>query len=177
MRSLVLVSFLCLAHITHAQEPDQLGDNISRFSAGIFCAPEVIGENPAPDTLAGVTNIIAEQPEFVSLSRSVPAVLGLGFGVISSVKAPTEQEVLIIVTHPPMRSDGLTRQSYSRIYVPGVESFTMYQFDYEYELVIGRWTITATDGERLLFRAGFDVTAPEFAPELADYCGYRELLS
>ena len=150
---------------------------IGSFSAGIFCAPEVVGTNPAPDTLAGVTNIIEEAPEFVSTGRRVPAVSGMGFGVKSRAKGAPLTFVTIVVTHPPMGDGGATSQSYITNIGSEGSSLTMYQFDFDYELVEGPWSITAYEGDETLFRASFTVVAPQLVPELASVCGYENLLS
>jgi hypothetical protein len=160
-----------------AQSIDELGPLMASFRAGIFCAPKVINTTPAPDTVAGVTNIIEDVPPFVSAGRNVPAVLGMGFGILSSSKQQILLDVLVVVTHPPMGEGGVTRQSYYTDVTNTGESLTLYQFDYAYELVEGPWTITATLGDEVLFRAGFTVVPPAQVPELAGVCGYEDLLS
>lgn len=160
-----------------AQSIDQLGPLMSSFRAGIFCAPKVVNTTPAPDTVAGVSNVIEDVPPFVSAGRNVPAVLGMGFGILSSSKQQMLLDVLVVVTHPPMGEDGVTRQSYYTEFTDIGESMTLYQFDYAYELVEGPWTIAAMQGDELLFRAGFTVVPPAMVPELAGVCGYEDLLS
>lgn len=160
-----------------AQGIDQLSPLLSSFKAGVFCAPKVISTTPAPDTVAGVTNIIEDVPPFVSAGRNVPAVLGMGFGVLAGSKQLLLLDVLVVVTHPPMGEAGVTRQSYYTDITNIGQSMTLYQFDYDYELVEGPWTITATQGDEILFRAGFTVVPPAIVPELAGVCGYEDLLS
>lgn len=159
------------------QSVDQLGPQIARFRAGIFCAPEVVSTTPAPDTVAGVTNVIEAVPPLVSNGRKVPAVQGMGFGVLSGARDQLLLDVLVVVTHPPMGEAGITRQSYSSEITNFGESMTLYQFDYAYELVEGPWTITASKDGVILFRAGFTVVTPAMVPELAGVCGYENLLS
>lgn len=174
---LVVLGLILAAGPMSAQSIDQLGPLMSAFKAGIFCAPTVVSTAPAPDTVAGVTNVIEEVPPFVSAGRNVPAVLGMGFGILSGSKQGMLLDVLVVVTHPPMGDDGITRQSYYTQITNVGESMTLYQFDFDYELVQGPWTITATQGDDLLFRAGFTVVPPQQVPELAGVCGYEELLS
>lgn len=173
---LVGLALVCSGPL-RAQSVDQIGPLISSFKAGIFCAPTVVRTEPAPDTVAGVTNIIEDVPPLVSAGRNVPAVLGMGFGILSGAKQAMLLDVLIVVTHPPMGDAGVTRQSYYSDITNTGESMTLYQFDYDYELVQGPWTITATQGDTLLFRAGFTVVPPQQVPELAGVCGYENLLS
>ena len=165
------------ANVAVAQSVDAVSPQISAFRAGIFCAPEVISTSPAPDTVAGVTNVLETAPPFVSAGRNMPAVLGMGFGVMSKSKNQVLLDVLIVVTHPPMGEGAVTRQSYYSEISSFGESMTLYQFDYDYELVQGPWTITASQGDTVLFQAGFNVVAPHLVPELAGICGYEELLS
>ena len=175
-RFAIILSMLWAAPLW-AQSIDQLGPLMSSFRTGIFCAPNVINTTPAPDTVAGVTNIIEDVPPFVSAGRNVPAVLGMGFGILSSSKKQMLLDVLVVVTHPPMGEAGVTRQSYYTEITAIGESMTLYQFDYAYELVEGPWTITAMQGDELLFRAGFTVVPPALVPELAGVCGYEDMLS
>ena len=176
-RPVILALTLLSAGAVSAQSIDQIGPLMSSFKAGIFCAPTVVSTEPAPDTVAGVTNVIEDVPPLVSSGRNVPAVLGMGFGILSGSKQGMLLDVLVVVTHPPMGDAGVTQQSYYTQITNTGESMTLYQFDYAYELVQGPWTITATQGDDLLFRAGFTVVSPQQVPELAGVCGYEGLLS
>ncbi len=155
---------------------DVVGPLIGSFAAGIFCAPEVVGTNAAPDTVAGVTNIIVGEPNFVSTGRTVPAVPGMGFGVKSRAKSAPLTFVTVVITHPPMGGGRVTSQSYTTNIGSEGSSLTMYQFDFDYELVEGPWSITAFDDDETLFRARFTVVSPQLVPELAGVCGYEDLL-
>lgn len=177
LRPTVFALTLLSAGPVWAQSIDQLGPLMSSFKAGIFCAPTVVSTTPAPDTVAGVTNVIGAVPPLVSSGRNVPAVLGMGFGILSGARQKMLLDVLVVVTHPPMGDAGVTQQSYFSQITNTGESMTLYQFDFAYELVQGPWTITATQGDNLLFRAGFTVVPPEQVPELAGVCGYENLLS
>jgi Domain of unknown function (DUF3859) len=149
---------------------------ITKLAAGVLCAPEVTGTVPAPDTVAGVTNVIDRLPPFISRSRTVPAVIGVGFAVTttSAVELP---EVRIEVTHPPMGPDGITVESYPGAIWTDGSGFAMYQFDYDYELVTGPWTVAAFLDTQELWSVTFDVVAPADVPGLAIPCGYQDLLS
>jgi len=174
MRSLFL--FALMASPALAQ--DQRSGAISFLETGVICAPDGMTTSPAPNTVAGVTNVIEEDPPFVSTFNRVPAVMGIGFGA----KAQSEafegiSNVVISVRHPAMGKDGVTVQSY-QTRISGIDpSITFYQFDYEYELLLGSWTIEARKDGQLLYRSQFDVVAPHKVPELAGICGFQELLS
>lgn len=156
----------------------QTSDAIASLSAGVVCGPPVIGSSPAPDTIAGSTHIIAEDPPFIAEIRQVPAVIGIGFGVKAQARDPSGlSDVTMTVTHPPIGDAGTTTQSY-RSWVSGTEpSMTFYQFDEEYERVTGTWTFTATHAGEELFAVSFDVVPPQALPDLAAACGYLDLLS
>lgn len=153
-------------------------DLIASMEAGVICAPEVVDLRVAPDTVSGTTNVIDSDPPFVSNTNRVPAVLGIGFGVKAMAADPAGiGEVLMVVTHPPMGDQGATRQSFmSR--VNGTEtSLIFYQFDYGYELLPGTWTMTAFAGKVVIYEATFEVVPPRMVPELAEVCGFQNLLS
>ena len=151
---------------------------ITSLTAGVVCGPPVIGSSPAPDTIAGTTHIVAEDPPFIAEITQVPAVLGIGFGVKAQAMNPDGlSDVTINVTHPPMGRGGITQQSY-QTWISGADtSMSFYQFDEEYERVTGTWTFTASHAGDELFSVSFDVVPPTALPELAEACGYLDLLS
>ncbi len=177
MRVLLFLALAALPLPVAAQGADEVGGGIAAFEAGIICAPEVTGTLPAPDTVAGVTNIVDGPVEFVSRGRNVPAVLGMGFGARAQAKSKDLYAVTVVVTHPPMGAQSQTRQSYQTVVRADQKSVTLYQFDFDYELVPGPWVIEAYDGDVLLYRANFNVVVPSLVPELASICGYENLLS
>lgn len=174
--SFLTLFLACSPALAGAEPGDVVADVIGYFDAGIICSPEPLSTLPAPDTLAGTVNIIEGIPPFVSTSRIVPGLVGVGFGVVRSVISPDPFEVTVIVRHPPMGADGVIEQSYSTLIGqdPGV---SLYDFEYPHEIVPGAWSIAATDGEQLLFEAHFTVVPPAKVPELAAICGYEALLS
>jgi hypothetical protein len=117
-------------------------------------------------------------PPFVSNSRIVPATIGVGFGVKArATDAGGLQDVIMVVTHPPMGKEKIQTQSFQTRISGDASSVTFYQFDYAYELVTGRWQMTAMHGETVLYQASFDIVPPQRVPELAGACGYEDLLS
>lgn len=161
---------------------DHVSPLLSAFQAGIVCAQDTGETAPAPGTIAGFTNIITTEPDFVSPTRRVPAVLGIGFGVKSRARRPPGYDtVLVTVTHPPMGANGVTVETYITAIrgedgTPGL-SITLFQFDTDYELVTGPWTISASEAGKQLFHAKFTVLPPREVPELAQVCHYQGLLS
>ncbi len=158
--------------------PDATSAALASVQSGVVCPPPTIGSSPAPDTLAGTTHLIEEEPPFVSLSNRVPAVIGIGFGVKAMAEATLGIDtVTMTVTHPPMGDGGATAQSFETR-ISGLDpSLTFYQFDYDYELVRGIWQMEASKNGTVLYRTTFEVVAPELVPELASICGFENLLS
>ncbi len=154
------------------------GPEIAGVEVGVICPPEPVGSSPAPGTLAGTTHVIDEDPPFVSNTRIVPAAIGIGFGVKAlATDAAGLQDVVMVVTHPPMGKEKISTQSFQTRIGGNAPSVTFYQFDYAYELVTGRWQMTAMSDDTVLYQASFDVVPPQDVPELAGVCGYENLLS
>lgn len=181
MRMKIRMFFIILLiwpFLIFAQEADFFSPRIREAQAGIFCAPEIITTVPSPDTVSGESNIMKYEPEFISHSRNVPAVLGMGFGLKIMASEYDIHDVVTTATHPPMGPEGVTKQTFNTSWISSTDlSFMLYQFDYDYEMVQGPWTLNAWDGETLLFQAHFNVVSPQMVPELASACGYEDLLS
>jgi hypothetical protein len=173
----LLVLAATLAPALPAAAQDIASPLVAELAAGIVCAPKVTGTLPAPDTVAGVTNLIDSLPPFVSDSRIVPAAIGLGFAVTSRAAKADLLDVRVELTHPPMGPEGATRQSYATDILASGESFTLYQLEAEYELVEGPWTMAAYAGDTLLWQVDFTLMPPELVPDLAAPCGFADLLS
>jgi hypothetical protein len=151
---------------------------IQHLDAGLLCAAEPVGATPAPDTIAGETHIIGQEPDFVRLSQRVPATLGIGFGIKSqALGAEGIGNVDMVLTHPPMGQDQVTTQRFTTS-ISGIDpSLTFYQFDYAYELVLGTWTFTAMSGDDVIYTVNFEVVDPRQVPELSGLCVGLDLLS
>lgn len=179
MRRLIYsLVFAPIAALAQSLPPDTVSPLVASMEAGVICAPETTGELEAPGTIAGTTHLIAEEPPFIAVTRRVPAVLGVGFGIKSRSIAPTGLDgVLMTVTHPPMGDGGVTTQTFETVIRGNDPSLTFYQFDFDYELLPGVWQLQATLDDEVLYRASFEVLPPEMVPELAQACGFEELLS
>lgn len=176
----ILSTLICIPFAAFAQapQPDVIASTMASVEAGVICAPEATGVLDAPDTVAGTTHVIAEEPPFVAITRRVPAVLGIGFGVKSrTADFAGLNGVTMTVTHPAMGSAGATQQSFATTIRGTDPSLTFYQFDFDYELLPGIWQMTADFEGEILFRTTFEVLPPEDVPELAAICGFEELLS
>ena len=180
-RLICLIAALFLPALVWAQaalEPGKVSPDIASFEAGVICPPESVGTNPAPGTLAGETHIIDVDPPFVSTTRRVPAVMGIGFGVkaLAADQAGLD-DVIMVVTHPPMGDGQVQTQSYVTRISGASPSLTFYQFDFAYELVTGVWQMAAMKDGKVLYRTSFEIVPPRMMPELASVCGFESLLS
>ena len=162
-----------------AQDGDFRSPMLGFFEAGVLCAPETNQTHDAPDTVAGSTHIVQQAPPFVSHGRVVPAVLGIGFGVRSGLVPGVEQDdVVMSISHPPFAGSGAIQQSFStHIGAQDAPGITFYQFDHGYELALGEWTMTAIAGDVVIYEASFVVVPPSALPELANVCGFEDLIS
>lgn len=161
-----------------ALDPGSISPEIANLEAGVICPPESVGSSPAPGTVAGATHIIDIDPPFVSTSRRVPAVIGIGFGVKAmAADGLGLDDVTMVVTHPPMGKEQVRTQSYGTRISGVAPSLTFYQFDYPYELVTGLWQMTAVRNDEVLYHTSFEVVPARQVPELASICGFENLLS
>ena len=183
MRCFLLSSALAISGgaVVFAQADDFKSPLLGFYDAGVLCAQDATVVRDAPDTVAGTTHVIEDAPPFVSKGRIVPAVIGIGFGVRAGLVGDVGQDgVAMRVTHPALSGggNGATEQSFmtniGSELSPGV---TFYQFDYDYELALGDWTMTASVGDVTLYETTFTVVSPRALPELAGVCGYLDLLS
>ncbi|MCC5974974.1 MAG: DUF3859 domain-containing protein [Rubellimicrobium sp.] len=170
MRTAITGIALIWLAATAAAEGDVVGRAIGSFEAGVFCAPPTIGTRPSPETVAGTTHVVDVTPEFLSNSRLVPAEIGFAFGVLARSKSADLWDVTMVVTHPPMGPEGTTEQRFDTFIGADLPSMTYYQFDHESELLPGRWTLEARDGESVVYRASFTVLPPHEVPALAGVC-------
>jgi hypothetical protein len=176
----VLALLVCapLAAFAQSPLPDITTPAMASVQAGVICAPDSLGVQDAPGTVAGTTHIIDEEPPFVAATRRVPAVLGIGFGIksrTSDVNGMTG--VQMTVTHPPMGDSGATAQTFATTIRGTDPSLTFYQFDFDYELLPGIWQMEASFAGKTLYRTTFEVVPANQVPELAEICGFVDLLS
>lgn len=159
-------------------QPDMVSSKIALHEAGIICAPPTTGLSDAPETVAGTTHLIDIEPAFVSTKRRVPAVIGIGFGIKAQAASPLGlPDITMSISHPEMGKQRVELQAFGSSISGTEKSLTFYQFDFDYELVTGFWQMEASQGDEILYRTTFEVLSPDQVPELAQICGFENLLS
>ena len=137
---------------------------------GIFCPYDRKGSLAAPDTVMGTVDLIDDVPVDVH-ATTVPAHLALAFGArYRLMDGEPDQTATIIVTHPPMGPDHVTRQSWHMMLFAGDNGLSTYRFDRPDELVIGLWTLQIMIEGQTVLSQDFNIVAPRNAPMALDVC-------
>lgn len=156
-----------------AQEQSEnpyLSELVAEFDFGLYCAAEPLRRDEAPGTASGRVNIVPALPEFPIRQLVVPAELGVGFGVLVRLEEEAPRAATITVTHPPYADTGVSIEQWETE-LDGVDlSLNGFSFDGVNELLPGRWTFTASDGETVIYSIAFEVVRPSAAPNAAGIC-------
>lgn len=145
---------------------------------GLHCPYEIASRTAAPDTVIGTVDTIAGRASAVQLTHTVPAILGLAFGVqLKLIPGASYNDVQVLVTHPPMGEDGTTSQSWSTDTQSAGWTVNMYRFDFPQELLPGTWNISLVGDGRVVFSTDFNVIAPPAGMTLEGICSGKDILS
>ncbi len=172
LRFVLLPLLACLPHIAQANP------QVLSAQAGFLCNVHEYGSEPAAGTLEGRTDLIDSARLRVMPTTIVPATLGVHAGILLHRDPAYTAPLRVVVTHPPMGSDGMTEQSFFTNQPSDGKIGAGWQFEYDYELLPGPWSITLLDGDTLLYRFDFTVVPPAaFPPDITICDGGPELLS
>ncbi|NDV98427.1 DUF3859 domain-containing protein [Yangia sp. PrR002] len=140
---------------------------------GVICQITAEGARPAPETEQGVINLVEPGRRIDVATEVVPAALGISFGIRFMLADDAPPMALrVVVTHPPMGSRAIERESWVTNAVPGAPGLSLFTFEYPYEMVEGAWTMALeAGGERLLEQHFSVVPAEAAAPVLAACAG------
>ncbi len=139
-------------------------------SAGVYCAIDSVGHEIAPGTDVGRIDLLEHIPNFQWSTMTVPAKIGVSFGVkTKTVNDVSYDNVIVTITHPPFGETGTTQQSY--VTTLGGTSINAYSFDIPRELTLGTWTLTARWQDTIFYTASFEVVEPIQALHIAQGCG------
>lgn len=165
------------ARSTSATSGDFVTAPIEMEEAGIYCPSDHVGTEPAPETESGYILLMAGDQRVALHSRTVPAHLGISFGVrIRLAPGVDAGDYRMVVQHPPFGPMDITHESWDPNLRDdwGVRSF---QFEYEREMQIGLWSFEVQHGDKVLMRQTFNVVPMADAPEAVDLCFGSTFLS
>ncbi len=146
-------------------------DAIDRLVYGVYCADAPVELEPAPDTAAGVVNIMPDLPVMRAETTLVPAQIGIGFGVLVETRdGEVFDPVLVTITHPPYRDSGIEVERWTTSLDDQDPGLVGFSFEVASELVTGPWTFEAEHDGELLFRIDFEVVPAGLLPDLAQGC-------
>lgn len=138
---------------------------VAEFDYGYFCALEPVDEGVAEGTISGTVSFVEGPPPFIATGPLVPARIGIGFGVHVRARDGFAGDVTVVIEHPPMGPDRVTRQVWITHLSADERDYLGYSFDYEYELVTGPWRMSASSDGRLVYAAEFEVLAAALMPD------------
>ncbi|MCU0826722.1 MAG: DUF3859 domain-containing protein [Tabrizicola sp.] len=147
--------------------PPTAGPGIVIADFGIYCRQDRTQLEPAPGTSAGHVRLLESSPDFVFRQQTIPARLGISFGV-ASVADRDIPDARIEVWLPGAPSPEMW---YSNMYAGDSET-RGFTFDHSHELVTGPWRMEAWDGETLLYRIEFEILPGTELPGLSSDCDF-----
>ena len=171
MRALIPALMLSLAvmpaaaPVAAAPAVPEAGAGIDLLDVGIYCLPSDTRPEAAPETELGYINVYDGTPRFIHHRQTVPAVLGLSFGVhytsdhdIGDVRVETWRP-------------GQTRPDAWTVSVAAdAAQSNGFTFETTDEMRTGTWRMEAWDGTRLLYRVEFDVQPADALPGIGPDC-------
>jgi Domain of unknown function (DUF3859) len=134
-------------------DPKQIKD----FSFGIFC-------KRSSDYVTNDENAIEEKveryntaPPLVAQTQIVPALHGLMFGVQGLSARPSDMVVTMVVEHPPLGDNGVTRESWDAMVLTDQMTMNGYVVGLNFGSPIGTWTVSAFRSGRKVYEVEFEV--------------------
>ncbi|SHI83965.1 DUF3859 domain-containing protein [Wenxinia saemankumensis] len=143
-----------------AARAEQIGASVAAWQAGVVCAGE-FGQSGSAADIA-----------FIARTQTVPAVVGMGFGIRAQVNVPGGvPDATITVDHPPFTPGGPTREQYSAgLSDQGMSGF-FYRFETPQEAAVGNWTVTASANGVVIYSLDFEVVQARQGDGLLQACG------
>lgn len=133
---------------------------VAEIEVGYMCHMPSGEEVIAEDTISGTISNVVGSPQFLRLGTTIPAEIGIEFGILARVLPEFEGPVIFQVQHPPQGATGVTRESWSSSLSASEMSFAGFSFEKPYEVTPGEWTLSAMSNGRLIYSVTFDVVAP-----------------
>ncbi|MEQ5871711.1 DUF3859 domain-containing protein [Sagittula sp. NFXS13] len=138
---------------------------------GVICDIEKGRTRPAPDTVSGVLNVVNQHHPIDVHTATVPAEMGLSFGIRADLPDGAEGGTFsIIVTHPPMGPQGQTVESWTTTLSPGDPALNLFTFELPYELVQGDWRFQIARADDIVLEQHFTVLPAGSVPAVQRAC-------
>lgn len=139
------------------------------FSAGFFCELQPDRYQDAPQTRTGHIDIFERPFNFVHIGPRVPALPGIGFGIVGRVEIPNHSRQYRVRLHMPHRAT--VNDEYWDFGIDESDQFWAgYTFDVNDRPPLGQWSLSILQDNRVLLTQYFEVVAPQDAPELNGLC-------
>lgn len=164
----ILAMILFLASGPAFAEVEDFG--AARLEYGYLCTPSATSAQDADDTASGTITEFDFHPEIKFHRTQIPAILGVSFGAHIQPKPDYAGSVTIVVTHPPLGSKGLTRESWPAELPSDQYLYVGYGLSETWELVTGAWSMSAISQGREIFRIAFDLVDPSVLAEGTPVC-------
>jgi len=170
MLDLLIPRLACLcAVLSGAMAGSEAGAAINspgaeRIDYGYLCQLPTAEIVEAPNTVSGELNLVDGIPVFFRRTTTIPAQIGLSFGVTVDVSPGFIGSAVIETRHPPMGPEGIETESWVTEFTADSTGYAGFTFDFDYELLPGTWTFVATANGRLIYEVDFEVVRVEGGP-------------
>ena len=144
----------------------------------MYCPYETGERIPAPDTQLGYIHRITEEPEMVLKGRTVPAALGIAFGIrLRTAPGSAVQGASVVVTRPAAKGMSSVTDRWPGSFGPDFRS-NRFKFEFEDEIVLGTWSFEIRSAQdTVLFRQEFDVVPAYLVPNVLETCFGSQMVS
>jgi len=142
-------------------------DFIASLDYGLICAIKFVG---AVET--GTPHMFTGAPSFAARTTTIPAQIGLSFGVRVRATGPAKlRDVTISLRHPATGANRTTLDSWpATITAKNPATTSSFSFETTDELALGRWIFEAHKDGQLLYHVEFNVVDPDRAQHLVRIC-------
>jgi Domain of unknown function (DUF3859) len=145
--------------------PPVAGPGLTIDAVGIFCRKGTTRREAAPETTLGYIELLDGLPELAFRQQTVPARIGVQFGVIVTVDRD-----IPAVRNETWKPGATTPEVWFADHWAGVPRSRGFSFDFPNELVPGIWRMQAFDGDKLLYTVEFDVVPGTEQPGIGSDC-------
>lgn len=145
---------------------------------GAVCDVAITGQQDAPLTESGQLNLIDQDRTIDVTTQAIPARRGLSFGIRVTMKEGAAlADTRIVVQHPPLGAARVTTQSWPVLLHAKDASLNLYTFEYDYEMVQGRWTFQVLSAQGVALTQDFEVVGPFAVQDVQDACFPAQITS